>query len=545
VLENGVTIAGSGTLAGMVGTFGSAASDTVIAMVGADKKLAFAVPFTGPGTFVKAGSGTLTLNNPITAGAFNFDDGVIVLNSTTAQTLLDTPGPVSIPATGALHGAGRVRTPLLKNNNAIRVGRAGGLAEYGGVTIDGNYISNGGELYLGIGTPGGSSALTLADTFTVTGTASGITKVTFVQYTAQLPTINQLPTTNLIVAGEGQTNDVFQVQNGVQVRGYSQLVMYDVASGRWIATPDPLPALPAVLGLHTASLFAGKTSLTSIDQRLGDIRDNRQSRGFQFWVNGLYRHDHFTHGLTNLYQGTILEINGLQVGADMTARLETDSLITLGFFFDYLGADMNDAEDRYQTETRASAFGAYLEMRGQTWFASAIFRGSKLKHELAVPYSSMFEATGKSVAASLGIGAIIESEKYGWSFEPQLQAAYQAGMTKDSTDFAGLVYDLDDTDSLEYRAGLRVWNEFNWGQICAFRPWFAAWYLHETRARSAIHLAGDTYTDRLGGAAFRGDVGFALRLARQHHHYINASMNWLYGDKYESYGFNAGFALAW
>jgi outer membrane autotransporter protein len=533
LLADSSTFAGQGVFAG-AGVIGANTSDTITATVDVNKKVDFSGTLAGPGKFVMTGSGTKVISGKLIAGSFDLREGIIQLNSISGATLLETSGAMDIPVTASLHGVGRIKTSILTNNSAIRVGMAGGLSSYGKITIEGDYTGNNADLYLSVGI--------LADRFAVTGTASGVTKVTLIQTSTPLLSYNMLPT-NLITAGAGQDESTFVIQNGVEVAGYSSLVTYDVASGTWVATTDPLPSVSSVTGLNTAMLFIGKTSLASLSQRLAATRDNAQPRGFQLWTNGLYRHDNLRDGITTMYNGTSLQSNGVQAGADWTGIFEHAANLTLGIFYDSVANKMDDIGKQYHTETRSNATGTYLEIRGGLWYASAIFRGSKLKYDIAIPYSGNFNAAGTSGAASFEMGAVLGSEKYNWHLEPQLQATYQAFFMDDVTDYAGRTYAMDDSESLEYRAGLRVWAEYQWAGRLVFNPYFGAHYLYDAKARNTVRIGNDVYTNNLGEAAFRGDAGFALQLARGF--FLNAGMNWLYSDKYESYGFNFGASFTW
>lgn len=531
-LANGATITGHGILSG---TAAIAAADTASMNIEDGKTIALAATLGGDGELVKTGAGTLNVTTgKLQAGTVKVQQGVLraaggVINVTT----------LNIATAGALAGAGRITVGPggLVNAGAIKVGRAGGGASHGTLNIDGNYTGSGGTVELAF-----SNGSTQKDVLNINGTVGGstdlvITAVNIVDAPSGLPS-------NLVTVNDGLgevPEGAFNVVSpGVVIGSNPYPYIYNPVSGRWSSDGAPVASVPAVAGLDAATLLIGKASLGSLSQRLGALRDNISHGSAQLWMNGFYRHDKLGAGAC---EDATIATTGIQAGADWTRPIKDGTTrLTLGVFIDYAGADMDMDGDIASTTTKSKAIGLYARLRGSNWYADAVFRAGLLDYTVDVPGLPSFDTEANTWAASIEVGRAFRGFA-GWTIEPQVQVIYQSTFMDDATDSRGFVYRANGTESVEGRAGARLWRQFTLKNNVIVTPYARASFVHEFKSDSALYVSDRVFANDLGGAAGMMDAGVSVQFTRNFSAY--AGVSWLKGGKIGSYAFDLGAALAW
>jgi outer membrane autotransporter protein len=531
-LANGATITGHGIWSGSAHV---AASGTATANIAGGKTVALAASIAGDGDFIKTGAGTLDITSgKIQAGKAGVQDGTLHVSGNS----INVTG-FGIGAAGMLKGSGTIAVGAtgFGNTGSIMIGRAGGGTNFGTIDIQGNYASSGGQLFLAIG-----NAPAKKDVLNINGTVTGSTDVTIIE-AESITTAANLPSNLITINGAvaGIQEGMFNILgSGVTVTDSGYLYDYDPMTGRWSANDIPVPAVPAVTGLDAASLLIGKASFASLSQRLMSSRDNAVPHDLQLWVNGLYRHDKLT---TGTYQGAVNSTNGAQVGADWTCAVNNSStLLTLGVFYDYAAAGMDQPGGISSTDTEANGAGVYARIRGGKWYVDGLFRGAGQDYTISVPGKPDFTTKGDSWAGAIGIGYIM-ADKSGWNLEPQIQLVYQTNYIDDAVDSQGLVYRVNGAESLDGRVGFRLWEQFQWKPGRILTPYARVNLIHEFKGDSEVLVSDDVFTNSIGGSGFMADAGIAMQLTRAL--FANAQASWFYNSKIESHSFNLGISCAW
>ncbi|MDR2674067.1 MAG: autotransporter outer membrane beta-barrel domain-containing protein, partial [Opitutaceae bacterium] len=496
---------------------------------------ALAAVIAGDGDFIKTGAGALHVTGgKILAGRAGVQDGTLHISGAGVSV-----AGFGIGAAGILRGSGTIAVgPAgFGNAGAIMIGRAGGGTDFGVISIQGNYAGAGGQLSLAIG-----NGAAKKDVLNIDGAVTGSTDIAIIAV-EPVATAASLPASLITINGglAGITDGMFNIPGaGVTVTDSGYLYDYHPASGQWRASGVPIPAVPAVTALDAASLLIGKAAFASLSRRLMASRDNAAPHDLQLWSNGLYRHDKLTAGI---YNGAVNRTAGVQAGADWTCRVNnTDTLLTLGLFYDYAKADMEQRRGVSSSETEANGAGVYAQIRGGKWHLDGAFRGAGLDYIVSVPGKPDFAATGDSWAGALGIGCVM-TDKSGWNFEPQIQLVYQINYMDDAVDSQGLVYRVNGAESLDGRIGFRLWERFQWKPGRILTPYARVNLIHEFKGDSEVLVSDDIFAGSLGGSGFMADAGIAMQLTRAL--FANAQASWFYNGKIESYSFNLGISCAW
>lgn len=531
-LANGSTVTGHGILSG---TATIDAATTASMNIEDGKTIALAATLGGDGTLVKNGAGALDVSTgKLQTGAVTVQQGVLRAAGSAISV-----NALNINAGGVLAGTGRITIGSggFVNAGAIKAGRAGGGAYHGTLNIDGNYTGSGGAVELAF-----SNGSTQKDVLNINGSVGGstdlvITAINIVDAPSGLPA-------NLVTVNDGLSEvpeGAFNVVSpGVVIGSNPYPYTYNPVSGNWSSDGAPVASVPAVAGLDAATLLIGKASLGSLSQRLGALRDNVAHGSMQVWINGFYRHDKLGAGAC---EDATIATAGIQAGADWTRALKDgETHLTLGVFADYASADMDMDGDIASTTTKSKALGLYARLRGSNWYADAVFRAGLLDYTVDVPGLPSFDTEANTWAASIEVGRAI-SAFAGWTIEPQAQVVYQSTFMDDATDSRGFVYRANGTESVEGRAGARLWRQFTLKNNAVVTPYARASFVYEFKSDSALYVSDHMFGNDLGGAAGMVDAGASVQFTRNFSAYAAAS--WLKGSKIGSYSFNLGAALAW
>jgi fibronectin-binding autotransporter adhesin len=182
---------GSNTL-----TVGSANTDTTVSGVIQDGGAAGG---TG-GSLVKTGTGTLTLS-----GKNTYTGSTTVLNGTLQAGAVDTFSPdsaIDVTANGTLDlNNFSQKVAGLTNAGTVNMGTTPGTV----LTVNGNYVGNGGTIYMNTVFGGDSSA---TDKLIITGTPSGTTTIDF----TNVGGLGAATSTGILIVETNTTTNIFGLQ---------------------------------------------------------------------------------------------------------------------------------------------------------------------------------------------------------------------------------------------------------------------------------------------------------------------------------------------
>ncbi|WP_334319747.1 autotransporter outer membrane beta-barrel domain-containing protein [Termitidicoccus mucosus] len=500
------------------------------------------------GTLVKTGPAGLILRGAVDVGVLEVGGGLLHLSVDGATHVrqainIRENGVLRVPNAQPLTTGGASFT--LTNAGELRIGKAGGLITgdpnpYRKVTLTGNYVGHDtGAIVLGIG-PDQTGYLVLNDVLEVTGAVSGTVNIRFEQdailrYDADWTNVAPLITTDPASVTADVVCAPLELDNGLL------RTLVRNSDGTWGWTQSISPTLPLMLGVDAASILIGKASLASLSQRLMVTRTLDASRGLQLWVNGLQQDDEIK---LNFYDGSKIDTQGVQVGADWSWNLGGGRL-AVGAFYDYAKSDMHQHSvvSITSTSTEANGYGVYGTYKVGRWYVDLLGRGATEDYDINVPGNPTFSTKGDSWAGSIEVGRSFLDRGGYVNWEPQVQLVYQTHSIDDPTDYVGRVYDIDSADSLEGRAGLRLWLEHEWKPGCKIMPWLRVSYLYEFMGDTAIAVADRVYESDLGGSKGIVDLGVTLQVGRSLG--VSAKGSYGFGERVKGFGFDLGVSLLW
>lgn len=492
------------------------------------------------GTIVKAGTGTLTVTGSMLANSFDIDDGVVkvapngrvsavsALNINTGGTFyLNDPSLLTL-------GSGATLT----NKGHLFVGKAAGAAQIGNTILYANYVGNGGAIDLHMETDS-TGYVMVSDSFEVKGTASGTVRLEFQQdapLSAKATWKSLVPfKADTIASGTTITSSAVELDNGID-----RTLVYG-SDGKWSWTDKVSPKFPSLIGADAAAILIGKSSLASLSQRLTNVRAITSAHTLDFWMNGLQHYDEIRE---SLYANGNIRTNGVQIGGDR-AWTPGDGRLALGAFYDYAQSRMQQHQiiSTARTDTTAQGYGVYGTYKTGRWYADVLARGSLEDYDIAFEDKAGFATKGSSWAGSVELGADVLDEDSVVNWEPQVQVIYQTHKIDDSTDTFGRVYHVDSADSLEGRAGFRLWLDHEWKPKYVLSPYLRASYYYELKGDSHVSVQNTVYENNLGGSRGALDLGFAVRLGQRFS--LDAKGNYGFGEKLKGFGFDLGGNLIW
>ncbi|MDR2675305.1 MAG: autotransporter domain-containing protein [Opitutaceae bacterium] len=527
--RTGPTVVRDGTLEGHAG---SLRGDIAV-----DAGAALAFSQTGTGIFAGRITG---------GGETTFKSGEI---QASAANVFSAGSIHSIAAGATLNLAGFNQTVAgLRNNGAVNVGAAkAAFAAGAGLTINGDYHGGpGSALNLNWKVDNG---VLLTDAVEITGQSSGETRINFIG--ADINALNNrieqpvdFSGARFLMAGPDAA-DVFYGEYFINYTWY-ELGLDEAGNFTFIAK-GAVREQEAALGVELAALFTGKAAYEALGRRLSTLRriEARPSHKWDFWVDGVYRHDRMSGGV---YDGVKIKTQGMQAGADY-AEGDQNSFLLFGVFADYVRGNVDvGAVASAPTESDVYGYGVYGTYRMKSWYLDIMVRASTDKYRVDpsfLPKSdpARFDLSGCSFGGSVGTGYAFETAS-GWHIEPQLLASYQLYRANSDKDAAGHNYNLDDVESLTGRAGVLVARPVALGGASRFLPYVRLGVEQELGADTRFTIAPSTVVSNdLSGTLGTAEIGMALRLGA--HFCVSADAGLYHGDNYDGYSVNFGLRLNW
>lgn len=523
---------------------------------------------------IAGGMETLTGDNSAFGGSTTVQGGTLAVNGILA-------GPMSVLSGGRLQGIGTVGDTT--NAGAVAPGNS-----IGTLTVNGNYIGNGGTLDIQ-SVLGGDASPT--DRLVVTGDTSGTTNVKVVNLGGGgAPTSEGIKIVDVGGASNGafslQGDYVFNGQQAVVGGAYAYTLQKNgvstPADGDWYlrsslinppaaATAGPLyqPGVP--IYENYGAILLGMNGLPTFQQRVGGRYDGGEmasrdafasadgaapSNGpSPMWVRVEGQHGHIQPANTTGSSFTTDQM-AMQGGLDGLAFANKLGKLILGItaHYDTLSSDINSFYGNGKIRVDGAGFGGTLTWYGKDGFyvdgqSQMTWYKSDLSSDLAGTLTSDNNGFGYALGMESGRRIAIGS---GFSLTPQAQLTYSAVDFDDFNDRFGAPVSNDDARSLLGRLGLALDHRNGWqdrkGQTVHSDVYGITNLYYEFLNGTAVDVAGTGFasaTDRLWGGV---GVGGRYRWANDKYAlYGEVSFNSSLADISDDYDYKGtlGFRATW
>jgi len=440
-------------------------------------EIEIAQSFTGAGALIKDGLGKLTLTGD--SGSTFTGAGSVVAGTLTVNGILG--GTMEVIG-GRLQGIGTVGSTINQPGGTIAPGDS-----IGTLTINGNYLGNGGRLEIAT-VLGDDSSQT--SRLVVNGTTSGNTQVSIINRGGLgAQTVEGIKIVDVTGASNGSFtlngNYVFHDAPAVIAGAYAYRLYQGGVStptdGDWYlrsslidpgtptgpgGTPLYQPGVP-VYEVYAANLQALNT-LPTLQQRVGNrIWASGASDGNGIWGRTESTRGHFNGDVSTTGLVQSIDTWKMQVGVDrVLVDTDTSGRLVAGVNASYGQANskINSIFGDGSVMTNGYGLGATLTWYGLTGFyvdgQAQVSRynsnlNSALRGTLTHDNVGYGEAFSVEVGKKISVGAKL-------SITPQFQLAYSAARFDRFADTAGAVISADNNDSLKTRWGIALDHQSAW-----------------------------------------------------------------------------------
>ena len=439
--------------------------------------------FTGAGALIKDGAGKLELTGDSGAtftGAGSVSAGTLAVNGVLGGTM-EVIG-------GRLQGIGTVGATINQPGGTIAPGNS-----IGTLTVNGNYLGNGGRLEIETVLGGDASP---SDRLVITGSTAGSTLVTVLnQGGAGAQTVEGIKIVDVGGASNGvftlQGNYVFQGQQAVVAGAYAYTLQKNGIStpndGDWyLRSAYMAPSSPAspstVVGpiyqpgapIYEAygQVLQSLNELQTLRQRVGERFDGQagdaaNAAGRAIWARIDAAHSRVTPGFSTTGTSYLIDSWRLQAGADGQVFAGEAGTLVGGVTLHHgeALADIASVFGRGKIKAAGSGFGGALTWYGASGFyADTQTKLSWFDSDLSSTTAARQLAKGKGgfgYALGLELGQRIALSG-GWSLTPQAQLTYAHVDADSFIDPFGARVALTDGDSLRGRLGLSADYRQSW-----------------------------------------------------------------------------------
>jgi len=473
------------------GTLGSSSvtdNGTVVLDTATDWTLTNVI--SGSGGLAKTGSGTLIVNSGLTySGDTHISEGTLQIGD--APGSLDSTGTVYVETAGTLRGNGNVGGSVVNSGHIGMLSDtpsqlliAGDLTNNGVVdltnnavgntlTVDGNYNSDGGQLWLNSELNGDSSS---TDELIIKGNTSGSTQVTVNNmHGLGEQTVNGIEVVNV----QGQSGGTFALQ-GRAVAGAYEYSLYQgtptVNDGNWYLRsqsgepgPDPqTPVLRPEAGAYLANQsLANSVFLTTMHDRNGENRQTGDDAPAT-WA-------HFDAGRVNseaaggaISTGSNTAV--LRVGSDIYRHDFGNQQIKAGVMTGYADVDTHSDAQGISGSTDSNLKGYNFGLYG-TWYGGSAEQKTGPYVDSWVQYGTFHNTVNGSDlpeekyhshnwTGSLEAGYdIAVSEAHALYLQPQFQTIYSNYSQGDHSEANGTQIHSQDSGGVTTRLGGRFYGQ--------------------------------------------------------------------------------------
>ncbi len=497
--------------------------------------------FTGAGALIKDGLGKLELTG--NSGATYTGAGSVLAGTLAVNGVLG--GTMEVIG-GRLQGIGTVGSTINQPGGTIAPGNS-----IGTLTINGNYVGNGGRLEIETVLGGDASP---SDRLVITGSTAGSTLVTVLnQGGAGAQTIEGIKIVDVGGASNGvftlQGNYVFQGQPAVVAGAYAYTLQKNGIStpndGDWYLrsaylTPPPTsppPTSPSTGPTEIGPIYQpgapiyeaygqilqSLNELQTLRQRVGERFDGRpddtaNAAGRAIWARIDAAHSRVTPGFSTTGTSYAIDSWRLQAGADGQVYAGDAGTLVGGVTLHHSEAlaDISSVFGRGKIKASGTGFGGALTWYGASGFyADAQTKLNWFDSDLSSTTAGRQLAKGKGgfgYALGLEIGQRIALSG-AWSLTPQAQLTYSHVDADSFVDPFGARVALGDGDSLRGRLGISADYRQSW-RDSAGRQVNASLYgianLHyEFLDGTTVTVAGTPLTSR--GQRLWGGLGLGAK----------------------------------
>lgn len=533
----------------------------------------FGGSFRGTGGLrLSGGAETLTGDSSGFSGATTVEAGVLSVNGSLG-------GRLSVQG-GRLQGIGTVGSTSNEAGGMIAPGNS-----IGTLTINGNYVGNGGGLEIETVLGGDASP---SDRLVVTGSTAGATRLTVLnQGGAGGPTVEGIKVVEVGGASDGRftlaNGDYsFQGQAALVAGAYAYTLQQNGVStpgdGDWYLRSAYVPAdatgSPAA-GARTVPIYQpgvplyeaygqvlqSLNGLPTLRQRVGERQRGEggataatpESRAIWAQIEGA--HSRITPRLST--SGTAYEIDSWKLQAGVEGQLLATGAGTLiGGLTAHHGtasADVASVFGRGKIEASGTGFGGTLSWYGESGlYADAQAQASWFDSDLSSTTAGRKLADGKGgfgYALGLELGQRIALGG-AWSLTPQAQLTYARVDADSFTDPFGARVALDDGDSLKGRLGLAADYRQSWrdgaGELVSAALYGIADLSYEFLDGTTASVSGTRFTSQ--EERLWGGLGLGARYDWQRYSLygeVSAKTSLAqFADSHEIGG-RAGFRMSW
>ncbi|WP_332303186.1 autotransporter family protein [Rhizobium sp. GR12] len=441
--------------------------------------IGIAPAFAGAGVLIKDGAGKLELTG--NSGATYTGAGSVLAGTLAVNGILG--GTMEVIG-GRLQGIGTVGATINRPGGTIAPG-----SSIGTLTINGNYVGNGGRLEIETALGGDASP---SDRLVITGSTAGSTLVTVLnQGGVGAQTVEGIKVVDVGGVSNGaftlQGDYVFQDQQAVVAGAYAYTLQKNGVStpndGDWyLRSAYMAPSSPTVTGpvyqpgapIYEAygQVLQSLNELQTLRQRVGErfdgpADDAANAAGRAIWARIDAAHNPVTPGFSTTGTSYMIDSWRLQAGAD--GQLFAGDVGTLvGGVSLHHGealADIASVFGRGNIKASGSGFGGAM-----TWYdASGFYADAQTKlswfdSDLSSTTAGRQLAKGKAgfgYALGLELGQRLALSD-AWSLTPQAQLTYSHVDADSFIDPFGTRVALTDGDSLRGRLGLSADYRQSW-----------------------------------------------------------------------------------
>jgi len=437
----------------------------------------------GVGDFIKTGAGMLTLSGMSSgySGAAQVDDGTLAVNGLLGGSML-------VNAAGRLAGTGQVGATT--NSGIIAPGYGGAM---GTLTIQGDYVSNGGRLEIEAALGGDSSP---TSRLVVNGTTSGITHVAVINRGGVGgPTVEGIKIVDVTGASNGSFvldgNYVFHGAPAVIAGAYAYRLyqggVSTPADGDWYlrsalddpgtpsgpsgsGNPNPTPLYQPGVPIYESygANLQSLNTLSTLQQRVG----NRTWSPGADDGNGIWGRTEGTHGRFNAAVSTTgldqsIDTWKMQAGADrVLVDTDTGGRLVAGVNVSYgeANSQIRSVFGNGALKTEGYGLGATLTWYGlQGFYVDGQAQVSRYSSDLNSDLRGTLghDNGGRGEAFSIEAGKRISiGDELG--ITPQFQMAYSNVRFDRFVDPSEAVVSTDRGDSLKTRWGVAFDHQSAW-----------------------------------------------------------------------------------
>ncbi|MNC02872.1 Adhesin/invasin TibA autotransporter precursor [compost metagenome] len=277
-------------------------------------------------------------------------------------------------------------------------------------------------------------------------------------------------------------------------------------------TPQPVisPSTAAVLSMATADPLVFRAELGAVQERLGQVR--AFSHDTNVWGHYTSSRNKVSDTAGAAYD---MQLNGVTIGADKSAELKNDNVLTSGAFFSFSHSDIDFDRDG-DGNVNSWSVGAYASYLNHTGFyIDGVVKVNRFANEVNARMSSGASADGDYKTS--GIGATMQGGKYFYFGESYIEPyASVTGFTSDSSEYRltnGMKASVNSQRSVIGETGISIGHKFVVHKA-VIQPFARIGIAREFIDDNAVKVNDDPFTNDLSGSWGIYQVGVNAQLSK-------------------------------